>query len=80
MCWGVGHLAAIGTARSIVLFGGLTLWALIEMPLINRRDGQWVKPARAPFKNDVAMVVFSVLAYMAFLFTHHLLFGGTNLV
>jgi len=80
MCWGVGHLVAIGTARSIVFFGGLTLWAVIEIVLINRRDGQWVKPARAPFKNDVAMVLFSVLAYLAFLFTHHLLFGGTNLI
>ena len=79
-CWGVGHLVAVGTVRSIVLFGGLTVWALIEIFLINRRDGKWVKPARAPFKNDVTMVLFSVLAYMAFLFTHHLLFGGTNLI
>ncbi|MGA9572799.1 MAG: NnrU family protein [Lysobacterales bacterium] len=79
-CWGVGHLLAIGTVRSLVFFGGMTAWALIEMVLINKRDGEWVKPARAPFKNDVAMVLFAVLVYMAFLFTHHLLFGGTELV
>jgi uncharacterized membrane protein len=79
-CWGVGHLLAVGTARSIVLFGGLTAWALIEIFLINRRDGAWVKPEKAPVKNDVAMVLFSVLVYMAFLYTHHLLFGGTNLI
>jgi uncharacterized membrane protein len=79
-CWGLGHLMAVGTARSIVLFGGLTLWALIEIFLINKRDGVWVKPDKAPFKNDVAMVLFSVLTYLAFLYTHHLLFGGTNLI
>lgn len=79
-CWGAGHLLAVGTVRAIVLFGGLTAWALIEMLLINRRDGEWVKPARAPLRNDVTMVLFSVLAYMAFLYTHHLLFGGTNLI
>lgn len=78
--WGAGHLLAVGTARAIVLFGGLTAWALIEIFLINRRDGLWVKPARAPVKNDVAMVLFSVLVYMAFLYTHHLLFGGINLI
>ncbi|MDH3902271.1 MAG: NnrU family protein [Xanthomonadales bacterium] len=78
--WGVGHLLAIGTARAIVLFGGLTVWALIEILLINRRDGQWVKPDKAPLKNDVALIVFSILAYLAFLYTHHLLFGGTNLI
>ena len=77
---GVGHLIAIGTARVIVLFGGLTAWALIEIYLINKRDGVWVKPDKAPLKNDVTMVLFSILAYMAFLYTHHLLFGGTNLI
>jgi len=79
VAWGVGHLLAIGTLRSIVLFGGLSVWALIEIFLINRRDGAWVKPAKAPFRNDAAMVLFSVLAYMAFLYTHHLLFGGSPL-
>jgi uncharacterized membrane protein len=80
MCWGVGHLLAVGTARSILLFGGLTVWALIEIILINRRDGEWVKPAQAPLRNDITLVLFSVLVYMVFLFTHHLLFGGTNLI
>jgi uncharacterized membrane protein len=79
-CWGVGHLLAVGTARAIVLFGGLTVWAIIEIFLINRRDGEWLKADNVPFKKDLAMVLFSVLAYMAFLYTHHLLFGGTELI
>lgn len=78
--WGIGHLLAVGTARAIVLFGGLTIWALIEIYLINKREGAWVKPEKAPFKNDVAMVVFAVMVYLAFLYTHHMLFGGTNLI
>jgi len=79
-CWGVGHLLAVGTARAIVLFGGLTVWALLEIYLINKRDGAWVKPDKAPVKNDVTMVAFAVLVYLAFLYTHHLLFGGTDLI
>jgi uncharacterized membrane protein len=79
-CWGVGHLLAIGTARSILLFGGLTVWALLEIVLISRRDGAWIKPGKVPVKSDLAMVLFSVLAYLAFLYTHHLLFGGTELI
>jgi len=77
--WGVGHLVAVGTARGIVLFGGLTIWAALEILLINRRDGAWVKPDKAPFRKDVTMVAFSVLVYMTFLYTHHLLFGGSPL-
>jgi len=79
-CWGVGHLLAVGTLRSLVFFGGLTAWAIIEIFLINKRDGAWVRPARVPLKKDVTMVAFAVLVYLAFLFTHHLLFGGTNLI
>lgn len=78
--WGVGHLVAVGTVRAIVLFGGLAAWALIEAMVINRRDGEWVKPEKASFKNDLAMVVFAVMVYIAFLYTHHMLFGGTELI
>jgi uncharacterized membrane protein len=80
VCWGAGHLLAVGTARSIVLFGGLSIWAIIEMFLINHRDGEWVKPEKASFKQDFTQVLFSVLAYMAFLYTHQMLFGGTELI
>jgi len=80
VAWGVGHLVAVGTARAIVLFGGLAAWALIEIFLINRRDGPWLKPDKAALKNDVTLVAFSVLVYLAFLYTHHMLFGGTNLI
>lgn len=79
MCWGVGHLAAVGTARGIVLFGGLTIWAFLEILVINKRDGAWLKPDRVSHRNDVTMVLFSVLIFMAFLYTHHLLFGGSPL-
>ena len=78
-CWGVGHLAAVGTARGIVLFGGLTIWAVLEMLLINKRDGAWLKPDKVSHRNDLTMVLFSVLMFMAFLYTHHLLFGGSPL-
>ena len=78
--WGVGHLLAVGTARAIVLFVGLSLWALSDIFLLNRRDGVWVRPDKAAFKNDLALVMFSVLAYMAFLYTHHLVFGGSPLM
>lgn len=80
VCWGVGHLLVSATARSLVFFGGLAAWALIEIVLINQRDGEWHKPGRAPLKNDVLLVVFAVLVYLACLYTHHLLFGHTNLV
>ena len=43
VAWSAAHLIANGDARSIVLFGGLGLWAIASMSLTNRRDGAWVK-------------------------------------
>ncbi len=77
--WGVGHMLAVGTARAMVLFGGLTVWAIIEIILLNRRDGVWIKPEKVPFNRDFSLVLFGALVYMAVLYTHHLLFGGTPL-
>ena len=37
--WGVAHLLVNGDSRSVALFGGLTLWAVLEILLINNRDG-----------------------------------------
>lgn len=73
--WGVGHLLANGEARSVVLFGGLTLWAVIEMLMLNRRDGPWVKPEPEPRRNDVVVVVVGLVAYLVFAFAHPWLFG-----
>jgi len=78
--WGVGHLVSNGEVRSVIFFGGLTAWALIEMFLINRRDGEWIKPARVSGKKDFALVLFAALVYLTFLYTHHMLFGGTQLI
>ena len=72
-------MLAIGSPRSIVLFGGLTAWALVEIVLISRRDGDWIKPNKVPHKKDLSLVLFGILIYTVFLFTHHMLFGGDPL-
>lgn len=79
ICWGAGHLLASGSPRSIVLFGGLTAWALVEIVLINRRDGDWIKPDKVSHLRDLSLVLFGSLAFVVFLFTHHLMFGNEPL-
>ncbi len=43
--WAVAHLLSNGETRSVILFGGLLAWAVLEVIFINRRDGARVKPA-----------------------------------
>lgn len=75
LCWGVGHLLANGEGRSIVLFGGLALWAVLEMVLINRRDGAWDRPAAVPRKNDFVLAAVGLLVYVVVAAAHQWLFG-----
>jgi uncharacterized membrane protein len=37
--WAVAHLLVNGDVPSLVLFGGLGLWALVEMAVISRAEG-----------------------------------------
>jgi len=73
--WGFGHLLANGESRSIVLFGGLAAWAIIEIFLLNRRDGAWVKPEPVPVKKDVILAVAGVVVYAVVAVSHKWLFG-----
>jgi len=64
--WGIAHILSNGDSRSLILFGGLALWAAAEMSLINHREGVWVKPERASLRSEaigatVGVVVFLVL-------------------
>ena len=73
--WGAAHLLANGESRSLVLFGGFTLWAVLEILLINRRDGAWKKPGPASMKNDFGLVIAGLLAFAGMVFAHGWLFG-----
>jgi uncharacterized membrane protein len=77
--FGIGHLAAVGSVRSLVLFGGLAVWAMVEMPLLNRRDGIWEKPEAAPGVANLKLVLAGLGLYLLLLFTHEGLFGVTPL-
>jgi uncharacterized membrane protein len=73
--WGAAHLLTNGSDRAIVLFGGLTLWAVLEIILCNRRDGQWQKPEKAAVKHDIINVVVGVVLFSILAYFHGWLFG-----
>ncbi|SMF14512.1 Uncharacterized membrane protein [Alteromonadaceae bacterium Bs31] len=79
LSWSVAHLLSNGETRSIVLFGTLAAWALIEIVLINRRDKDWQKPEVVPLKKEIKALLGSVffLAIMIFL---HKYYTGMPLV
>ncbi|NCF73472.1 MAG: NnrU protein [Gammaproteobacteria bacterium] len=75
LCWSAGHLLTNGDSRSIVLFGGFAIWAILEVLFINKRDGDWQKPASVALLKDVVTVLIATLVFAAFAYFHASLFG-----
>lgn len=78
--WAVGHLIANGDLPSFVLFGGLLLWALAEMAVLNRAQG-WTPPAGPfPVRKEIMAVVGAVIVMLVVGLIHAWLgynpFGG----
>ena len=75
LLWSIAHLLTNGDSRSLVLFGGLGLWSIAEMLLINRRDGDWQKPAATALSKDIIAVILAIAAFKAMGYFHLTLFG-----
>ena len=73
--WSVAHLLVNGDSRSVVLFGGLAIWAVAEIVLCNKRDGAWKKPDVVPFSADMIVAVIAGVAFAIFFYLHKALFG-----
>jgi uncharacterized membrane protein len=56
--WSVGHLLVNGDVPSFVLFGGLLIWAVITVIVINRQEG---KPALPSIDTSLPRELFAVI-------------------
>ena len=75
----LAHLFANGDDRSLVLFGGLGLWAIVEILMISRREGAWQRPGAGSFRANAVTVVLGLVAYVVIMIVHPYLFGVSPL-
>ncbi len=61
--WALAHLLVKGDAASVVLFGGLLTWAVVDLILTNRMQPEWTPPAAGPARNDVIYLVVSAAVF-----------------
>lgn len=73
--WGLSHLFTNGDLRSLVLFGGLAIWAVVEIVSLNRRDGAFEKPEPLPAVAGLKPLVAGVIAYALLVYAHPYLAG-----
>ncbi|TMV86279.1 hypothetical protein FGG78_19965 [Thioclava sp. BHET1] len=78
--WAVAHILVHNDVASLVLFGGMGIWALVEMAVINASTG-WTAPAPGKVKRDLVLVVIAIVMYGAITGIHQALglnpFAGT---
>jgi uncharacterized membrane protein len=71
LVWAVGHLLANGDSKSLILFGGLGLWALISIITISRNEGAWVKPAKlATAGRELLSIAIAAILYVILVLIH----------
>ena len=73
--WAFAHLLLNGDSRSMILFGGMGIWAVLEMVLINRRDGEWVKPEAASWAREIRGLVISIVVMVVVVMLHPYIAG-----
>lgn len=71
--WGSAHILVNGDVPSFVLFGGIAIWARLEMMLINKAEPKWTPPAAKGAKVEVIAVVATLALYGAIAGLHYAL-------
>jgi uncharacterized membrane protein len=68
--WAVAHLLVNGDLASIILFGGLLAWAVLEVIIINRAEPVWNRPQPGEAKKDVLLVVITLVSFVVIAAIH----------
>ncbi len=73
--WAAAHLLSNGEFRSLVLFGGLGLWAIAAILFINHRDGAWKKPEPQPMAGEWKPLAAAIVGYAVLYLLHPYIAG-----
>jgi uncharacterized membrane protein len=66
----LAHLLVNGDLASIILFGGLLAWAVVDVIFINKMEARGPRPAKGPVVNDVIYVVVCAVVYAGIVWLH----------
>jgi len=67
--WAGAHLLVNGDVASLILFGGIGLWAVLEILLINARTG-WTPPTPGGLRGDAINLAVSLVLYGLIAWVH----------
>lgn len=71
--WAVAHMVVNPDPASLLLFGGLALWAVLEMLVINRAEPDWTPNPKGSIAKDALFLGASVVLMLAAGYIHGLI-------
>ncbi len=70
--WAIAHLLVNGDLASVILFGGLLAWAVVEVIVINRSEPDWQKPNEpGTIAKDAMFFVGSIVLLVVIGYIHN---------
>ncbi|NVJ93305.1 MAG: NnrU protein [Methylocystaceae bacterium] len=73
--WAAAHLALNGDLRTTILFGGLLAWSVATIFLLNKRDGDFQKPAKKLPHKGVMVAALGFVLFIAAVLGHEYFTG-----
>lgn len=73
LLWAVSHLLVNGDVASVILFGGMLIWSVASMQIINKTEGAWVRPEPGPASGDIRLLIISAVLFVVIVVIHTLL-------
>ncbi|OUS38254.1 hypothetical protein A9Q94_02840 [Rhodobacterales bacterium 56_14_T64] len=70
--WAAAHLLVNGDLASIILFGGLLAWGVIEVIVINRSEPNWTPNPKGTIAKDAMFFAISILLLAVIGYIHGL--------
>ncbi|MEM9975570.1 MAG: NnrU family protein [Pseudomonadota bacterium] len=63
LTWAAAHLLVRGDTASVLLFASIGVWAVLEMVVINAKEGPWERPEPGTPAGDVRLIVIGLVLY-----------------
>src|SRR4029453_387243 len=68
--WALSHLLVNGDLGSLLLFGGLLVWAVYDRIAVKRRGEAGAPPVTRFGRNDAIVIAIATVAYVAMIWLH----------
>ncbi len=74
--WSAGHFMITGMLSAVVFFGGMLIWAIVEILMINKQEPTYTPYTDGTARGDVILLVASVIVTIVVLLVHYWLIVG----